>query len=127
MNSALVILAYDPSHSNPDAPENTDASRPLLQQALANNPFEQAKTAEKTHVVGIHSFEDLHNVESSRWEQIEMEIYERVHQTQASPSFRHFTPCLTNTTNNALKPRSIVNGMLPVIFKVVSSTKVIEM
>ena len=50
-------------------------------------------------------------MESAKWEQIELETYERVNEIQATPNFRHFTPCLTNTTDNALKPRSIVNGM----------------
>ena len=86
--------------------------KPLREQVLVNNPFEQAKTSEEVHVVGLHSFEDLQqSVESTKWEQIELETYERVNQIQATPNFRHFTPCLTNTTNNALKPQSIVNGM----------------
>ena len=113
-NSVQIIFTYNPSYLPQDSPENKNTVRPLLEQALINNPFEQTKTSEKTHVVGLHSFQDLQSVEYRRWEQIESETYERVNQIQATnpnnPNFRHFTPCLTNTTNNALKPRSIVNG-----------------
>jgi hypothetical protein len=91
--------------------EDSATARPLLEQALAGNPFEKTNPLENIHIVGLHSFHGLQSVESRRWEQMELETYERVNQVQAAPNFRHFTPCLTNTTNNALKPRSIVNGM----------------
>ncbi|XP_028410002.1 trafficking protein particle complex subunit 8-like [Dendronephthya gigantea] len=113
-NSARIIFTYNPSASPADSSENTNTARPLLEQALVGNPFEPVKNSDKIHVVGLHSFQDILNLDATKWEQIELETYERVSRIQAPPNFRHFTPCLTNATNNVSQPRSIVNETIGV-------------
>lgn len=101
-NSIRILFAYKPSPTPP--PQHVGTVRPLLEQAHVDN------NAEKHREIGLHSFQDIENVDFACWEKIELETFERVNQRQATSSFRHFTPCLTNTTKNALKPRAVMNG-----------------